>query len=92
MLEFEEKAHHRLLLSLPKAKDSALENMEDKDEEDAVVQSKEDSKDEDSEADLPDALRSAFSRLSACQDELARRQQLQVDHSECNTEYMVSMM
>ena len=65
MLESKEKAHHRIPLSLPKAKDDALDNVEGEDEEDAVEKSDEDSKDEDSEANLPDVLRSAFSRLSA---------------------------
>ena len=51
-------------LSLPKVKDGAPDNMEDEDEEDVVEQSDEDSEDGDSEADLPDALRSIFSRLS----------------------------
>ena len=53
MLEFKEKAHHQLPLSLPKAKDGAPENVEDEDKEDAVEQNDEDSEDEDSEADLP---------------------------------------
>ena len=66
MLESEEKPHHRLPLSLPKEKDGASDNVEDEDEENVVEQSDEDFKDRDSEADLPDALKSAFSRLSAC--------------------------
>ena len=76
MLESEETTHHRLPLSLPKAKDGAPENVEDEDEEDTVEQSDEDFEDEDSEADLPNVLRSTFSRLSARQDELARRYQM----------------
>ena len=91
-VESKEKAHHRLPLSMPKAKDGALDNVEDNDEENAVENSNEDSKDGDSETDLPDALRSAFSRLSARQDERAHRQQLQVGHLEQNIAYMVSMM
>ena len=73
--ESEEKSHHRLPLSLPKAKDGALDNLEDEDEEEAVVeqQREEDSEEEDPEADFQDALRSTFSRLSTRQDELARR-------------------
>ena len=80
MLETEEKVHHGLLLSMTKSKDGAQDNVEDDDEGNAAENSEEDSKDGDSEADLPDALQSAFSRLSARQDELERRQQLQVGH------------
>ena len=92
MLETKEKGHHRLPLSMPKAKDGAQNNVEDDDEEIAAENSEEDFEDGDSEADLPGALRSAFSRLSARQDELARRQQLQVGHLEQNIAYMVSMI
>ena len=53
MLESEEKVHHRLPLSPPKAKDGAPKNVEDEDEEDAAEQSDEDSEDEDSEVDIP---------------------------------------
>ena len=48
--------------------------MEDEDDEDAIKQSEGDFEDEDPEANLPDVFRSAFSRLSALKDELARRQ------------------
>ena len=75
MLESEEKSHHRLPLTLLKAKDRALNDM-DEGEDDAIVagqKSEEDSKDEDPEVDLPNALRSAFARLSTRQDELAHR-------------------
>ena len=75
MLESEEKSHHRLPLTILKAKDRALNDM-DEEEDDAIVagqKSEEDSKDEDPEVDLPNALRSAFARLSTRQDELAHR-------------------
>ena len=76
MLESEEKAYHRLLLSLPKSNGGAQDDMEDEEKENVVAreQSEEDLEDEDPEADLPDALRSSFARLSARQDELAHRQ------------------
>ena len=67
MLELEEKSHHRLPLTLPKAKDGAPDDM-DEEEEDATVarqQSADDSKDKDPKVDLANALRSAFARLSA---------------------------
>ena len=80
MLESKEKAHHRLPLSLPKEKDGAPNNMEDEDKEDTIEPSNEDSADDDFEVDLQDALRNAFSRLSASQDEMACRQQMQVGH------------
>ena len=41
MLELEEKVHDRLPLSMPKAKDCALDNMEDDDEENIVENSDE---------------------------------------------------
>ena len=56
MLEFEDKAHHRLPLSLPKAKDYGLDNVEDDEEENATENSDEDSEDSASEADIPYAL------------------------------------
>ena len=70
MLESEEKSHHRLPLSLPKAKDGAPNNLENEDEEGVAIEQKseEDSEDEDPKTDLLDALRSVFSRLSARQD------------------------
>ena len=92
MLETKEKVHHRLPLSMPKAKDGAQDNVKDDDEGNVAENREEDSEDGDSEVDLPNALRSAFSRLSTRQDELAHRQQLQVGHLEQNIAYMVSMM
>ena len=76
MLESEEKPHHRLPLTLLKAKDGALDDMDEEEEDKATPgqQSEEDSEDEDPEADLLDVLRSIFARLSARQDELAHRQ------------------
>ena len=61
---------------LLKAKDGALEDMDEEEEYVTIIgqQSEEDLEDEDLEADLPDALRSAFARLSTPQDELAYRQ------------------
>ena len=56
MLEFEDKSHHRLPLSLPKEKDDALDNAEDDEEENATENSDEDSEDGASEADIPYAL------------------------------------
>ena len=47
--------------------------MEDEEEENTAKNSDEDSEDGDFQADLLDALRSAFSRLSAYQDEMAYR-------------------
>ena len=61
---------------MPKEKDGAPDNVEDDNEENTVEQSDKDSEDGDSEANIPNALQSVFSRLSARQDELARRQQL----------------
>ena len=69
-------------MSIPKPKDDALDNVEDKEEENVAENSDEDFEDVDFEADLLDVLRRAFSRLSTRQDELARRQQLQVVHLE----------
>ena len=66
MLESGEKSHHRLPLTLPKSKNGAPYDM-DEEEKDVVAtrqQREEDSEDEDLEADLPDALQIAFTRLS----------------------------
>ena len=56
MLESEEKAHHRLPLLMPKAKDDTPDNVQDEDEENAAENSDEDSEDGDYEVDLLDAL------------------------------------
>ena len=50
-----------------------MARIKDEDKDDVVKLSDEDSMDSDSKADILDALRSAFSRLLAHQDELAHR-------------------
>ena len=86
MLESKEKSYHQLPLTLPKSKDGAPNDMNEEEEDAATVgqQTKEDLEDEDLEADLRDAIRRAFARLSAHKYELEYRQQMHIDHAEHN--------
>ena len=94
MIESEEKSHHRLQLPLPKANDEALDDTEDEEGKAPATgqQSEEDSKDKDDTANLLDAFQGDFSKLSVCQAELVCKQQMQVDHTKCNTAYIIIMI